>query len=66
MHPALHTVVMAGGEKSIGKELPLVRDLSRFDSRTNQTQAVPLQENMDLHSPPIVVSYQLAIDKLMD
>ena len=40
----LYTLVMGGGEKSIGKALQLVGFLSYLDSRTNQTQAVILEK----------------------
>ena len=60
----LHTFVMAGGEKSIGKALLLVGFLSYVDSRANQTQAVLLEKKLDLHSPPFMVSYEAITDRL--
>ena len=40
----MYTFVMAGGEKSIGKALPLVGFLSYLDSRTYDTKAVLLEK----------------------
>ena len=61
-----YTFVIAGGEKSIGKALPLVGFLCYLDLRTNQTHAVLLQKNMDLHSPSFMVSYELITGRLTD
>ena len=48
----MYTFVMAGGEKTIGKALPLVGFLSYLDSRTYHTQAVLLES-----TPPLYISY---------
>ena len=62
----LYTFVMAGGEKSIGKALLLVVFLSYLDSRTHQTQAVLLEQTLELHSPPFMVSYESVTGRLTD
>ena len=51
---------MAGGKKSIGKALQLVEFLSFLYSRTNETQAVPLENKI---GPPFTSPHgELGVD----
>ena len=60
----LYILVLAGGEKSIGKALLLIGFLIFLgDVVSCNLQAVLLGEKLDLHSPPFMASYERCIDR---
>ena len=62
----LHTLLMAGGEKSIGEAFLVNGFLRKLGSRNLQTQAVLLEQKLELHLPSFMVTYERHTDRQTD